>query len=699
MRIRGVIFCVSIVFIMTAYGQRDSSRSVYDMSMVELIGLKVSLATKEKQDQLSAPGHITVYNQGFISANGYNTLAELSEFTTGFGQFSIYGERVFETRGRRDVSFNNNKHLVLFDGIPLNFARNFKAPMDFELPLYFADRVEFLRGPGSALYGASAFYGVIEYTPEQSEGNTILGRRAGFSSAQGANYYQAKLAAPFDYGVASVMVSYMQQDASANYLGADSIREDADFRYFDNQNSLFIASKGVLDRGVLKGMNIGLVIMSRTTGIGEFWGGPSSELNELNWTSVIPYVKFNKRISEKTEIRTWLKYNESIERGAFETNNVFTEDNIGALIFQQNGSPVSLNIYQQYQRSVRNYEGQFEWDYDFSNSSDIKLGVNYNGRKQQNSASYSRLFFTPDSSNESTIEVGELAEQPWYHIASVYGQYRKEFDVLESLEFTVGARQDVGLTESTVFKRLSPRIGLVQKVSDKLAMKVLYGTALRTPGLKEFGANMDAVSNGVDARLISDLRAEVVKTTEVTIAYQNGEQHFSVGLYDSEVANEIMALSANNAIPYYVNSDSSTTMRGIEIDYTRLIFTNVFIKTNFTSSRSTNYFSDLFGTTRYRWNTMLVYKPKVRFSPKLSIVNRWRGGYLIGAETNSTAYSFVDFTASGTVENVTLRLQLRNVFDVDIRQPGNLSGVSSLPGRYDIPQQRRTMWITLELGG
>lgn len=698
MRFKGLVFVVGLLFFQNVFGQRDSVRSVYDMSMVELIGMKVSLATKERQDQLSAPGQITVYNQEFINENGFNTIADLSAFTTGFGYFNIYGEKVFETRGRRDVSFNNNKHLVLYDGVPLNFARNFKAPMDFELPLYFAERVEFLRGPGSALYGASAFYGVIEYTPEESEGNTVFGTRNGFSSIQGAKYYQAKLASPFNLGHASIMVSYHQQNPSEAFLGADSLTRDANFRYYDDQNSLFIASKAGFNKGYFKGVDLGLVIMSRTTGIGEFWGGPSSQLNELNWTSIIPYVKYHRSLNDRSEIKAWIKYNESIERGAFETNNVFTINNIGELIYHENGQPVSLNIFQQYQRAVHNYEGQVEWGYETSKNSDLKVGLNYNGRKQHNADSYSRSFFTPDSTNESRVEDVDLGKEAWYHIVSGYAQFKKQLDVLENLEFTLGARQDVGLSESSVFQRLSPRVGVVQKITDKFAVKFLYGTALRTPGLKEFGANADAVSNGVDSRLINTLKAEVVKTTELTLAYQNEAQQFSIGAYNSQVANEIMALSANNAIPYYVNSDTSTAMRGVEIDYTRVLTQNVFLKTNLATSRSLNYFADLFGTTQYRWNAMLGYKPKIKYAPKLSIVNRWRSGYLVGSDNTTANISTLDLTASGTSQNVTIRVQVRNALNSVFRQPANLSRMSTPLGRYDFPLAGRTYWLTIELG-
>src|SRR5437868_232 len=84
-----------------------------------------------------------------------------NDVTAGYSSYSMYGENVFETRGQKAGAFVNNKHLVLIDGIPVNHGRGNSAIIGENFPLFFANRVEFLKGPASALYGTGAFFGVV----------------------------------------------------------------------------------------------------------------------------------------------------------------------------------------------------------------------------------------------------------------------------------------------------------------------------------------------------------------------------------------------------------------------------------------------------------------------------------------------------------------------------------------------------------
>ncbi len=137
-----------------AWGQNN----LFELSLLELMKINVSVASKTTLPVHDAPGIVTAYNRFALDLFGYNTLADLADITPGYSSYTIYGERVFETRGQKASSYDNHKHLLIVDGIPVSHARANKAITEEELPLYFADKVEFLRGPGSALYGTSAFF-------------------------------------------------------------------------------------------------------------------------------------------------------------------------------------------------------------------------------------------------------------------------------------------------------------------------------------------------------------------------------------------------------------------------------------------------------------------------------------------------------------------------------------------------------------
>src|SRR6185436_6886304 len=101
---------------------RPTGPSTYDedLALAELLNMSATVATKNAAAVSRSPSTITVYGEQDIRRLGYYTLADLADVTAGYGSYSIFGEKVFETRGQKAGSFVNNKHLVLIDGIPVN---------------------------------------------------------------------------------------------------------------------------------------------------------------------------------------------------------------------------------------------------------------------------------------------------------------------------------------------------------------------------------------------------------------------------------------------------------------------------------------------------------------------------------------------------------------------------------------------------
>lgn len=136
-----------------AVGALAQETDIFELSLEQLINMPVAVASTSTKSQADAPASVSVYDQVHLQQLNRYSLSELAQVTPGFAAYEIYGERVFSTRGQKAGSFENNKHLVLVDGIPVNHARANKAPTAYELPLLFATRVEFMRGPDSALHG------------------------------------------------------------------------------------------------------------------------------------------------------------------------------------------------------------------------------------------------------------------------------------------------------------------------------------------------------------------------------------------------------------------------------------------------------------------------------------------------------------------------------------------------------------------
>ena len=144
-------------------------QNLFNLSLQQLLSIKVKTASKLHENIIHAPSSITHYSGKQIRQLGYLTLEELANITPAYSSYRNIGEATLETRGQKTGGFDNHRHLLLLDGIGINHIRANTYTADHRVPLYFADSVEFVRGPASALYGIGAFYGVTQIQPIQAK--------------------------------------------------------------------------------------------------------------------------------------------------------------------------------------------------------------------------------------------------------------------------------------------------------------------------------------------------------------------------------------------------------------------------------------------------------------------------------------------------------------------------------------------------
>jgi outer membrane receptor for ferrienterochelin and colicins len=138
----------------------------------------VSIATGGKQSITRAPAVSSVITSRDIEAMGATDLDQALESVPGLhvSKSNVASKPIYSFRGIHTLE--NSQVLMLVNGIPItNVFQGDRGQIWGGMPLENVARIEVIRGPGSALYGADAFSGVINVITKTAD--DIKGTEAG----------------------------------------------------------------------------------------------------------------------------------------------------------------------------------------------------------------------------------------------------------------------------------------------------------------------------------------------------------------------------------------------------------------------------------------------------------------------------------------------------------------------------------------
>lgn len=141
-----------------------STSFMSELSMDELMKVKVTTAGKQEQQLVDVPASMVVITRKDIERAGYRDLNEVLENIPGFyslGNAYNEGGTNFGVRGFSSGGALSD-FMILVNGVSQiqDFSNSFSTDKII-LPVEAIDRIEVVRGPNAVIYGSNAFMGAI----------------------------------------------------------------------------------------------------------------------------------------------------------------------------------------------------------------------------------------------------------------------------------------------------------------------------------------------------------------------------------------------------------------------------------------------------------------------------------------------------------------------------------------------------------
>jgi outer membrane receptor protein involved in Fe transport len=522
---------------------KSDESDVFDMSIDKLVNVSVSVASKSEEESRAAAAIISVVTADDIQRFGARSLVDVINRVTGLYMMSTYAYPNNMIAVRGDVTNEyNNRVLVLIDGRPFResaFLGENRAIWTM-MPISDVQQIEVLRGPGSVLYGTSAFDAVINVRTKSFTGDRVS---AEFTYG---SFDTKKLDAHFEHAF-----NDWQLTGSVDLLNTRGWTFNmTDERGYTRSTDMSESGEGLtlkLKRGEFTVQTFMAENTMGTIGNTPIWG-PDNVPSTLSPSFV-------------SSLRDW-DY-KSFTRRIFTTvgvDHVFSSDWHTQFNFDYNHFDFKFYYPQAIQTSriATSDDELIEITNFYTINSDLKWMLGALGWK--GSASGSEPAFDSSGAAYDIYSPGATTNAQSFsfipahefNYAAVYSEL--EYQATSAWTFVAGAQTNLPQDQAAV---TVPRLGIVHKSGENWISKVLYGEAFRSPSISEkYRISTSATGD-------PNLKPESVRTTEAQLIYKDEHCDASLVAFKSEGSNLIYRTTSTPR--KYVNlGDSQTT--GFEIE-------------------------------------------------------------------------------------------------------------------------------------
>lgn len=481
---------------------------------LDLLEQQTSIATQTRLNADFVPGMFGVLDAEQLRRRGFRTVWEALESISGVRTvMNETGMRSISVRGVGGL-FESSKIKLLLNGKALNTSASATTGTLYDTPIEQLDRIEFVRGPGSAIYGEFAYAGVLNViTRKQGEQYSV-----GLGSSNGLNisalYIYAKPDSDFK---TSLNFAANQSDGEDISSGAD--RSPAGIRSFApgpiNNPRDFVSAIFNLESG-----NLTALLQLQQGNRGDHFG-TNNLLPPDNRQTVISDTVISADLTQNFAIDEQLSgaWSLSLLQNETEQNELFlgSAESFGGLA---NEDDVVADSLLEERRIETKFNLQYE-DHKHQLFGELVFAEIDVGTSEQFINLDPNTNLPSAQLNEFPGPVDETAERS---SASLVLEDQHRID--DRLTLTAGLRYD---EYEDIDSNLSPRIAFVWRHSDQHIFKTQLARAFKPPSLIEDGGKIE-----------TSIEAETIETLEFGHIYTTSNLILRNTVYFSRLENTIL---------------------------------------------------------------------------------------------------------------------------------------------------------------
>ncbi len=628
----------------------------FALSLEEILKIKVTGSTLTEQSMQTVPAAVSVFNHQEIKNMGLDSLDELMVLVPGFQSYrSSFSSlhKPFSARGRR-ISPSSSEVLVLIDGQRMeDSSTSGSSEIIPKIALANIERVEFIRGPGAAVYGSNAMMGVVNIIT-RSEVNKVQASLGSFERRQANLLFTQEV-----NGLTLDMFANLDKSGGEQYL------------LQDNFSANKISSRDPYD---IKELNIKLKWLDSQINVfhNQYLGKDFYELDGLS-------NGFNRRETQVNTLSLKQSFNWQPIQSWFWLSYSRTAIDIWA---QLTGPGDLLAISEPASAEPLFFRGNFNGfsdkriqlhnDWDIDEDSQLQFGVEMrqiNGEKviAQNNFDMASLasgattvpFFNSLQAS-SVLYSGSTRD-----IVGLYGQYQRQ--IQQSSHVTLGLRYD---EFSNIGSEVSPRLGLIHEIGEHYSLKLLYGSAFRAPTETELDLTNNPVLLGNQ-----DLKPETVQSWDLIFLGLLHHSSFSLGYFENHFEDAIVQASVSDGLSQFQNVDMDP-VKGIEFELSRELNDFWLVRVSYTHISQN---SELSFREADRLASIMVNYQQENFN--VNLIASYQGSREIPSDTdnrlalNSYGQLFAKFRYRFNPQ-WSVFMQVKNMLDEDFNTPSINTGLS-----------------------